>query len=144
MRCGVASLSRKKATVRYSFGRIHATAAYEDFRERPFEALKKARLYELNIRWTSGNYTGLIPSEEAADHIINLLRDSYPAAYVEDGVKPLSGVHGMVDYERYLVLRVTEKQRRSVRQLIAREVNRPAEEIANWVEDVGEAKLAVL
>ena len=107
-------------------------------------ALEIARASKENVVWTSGNYTGLVPSENKADEIVRKLRREFAEYYVEDGTRPLSAVHGMASYEKYVVLCLTEEARARIREYLAKTLKRPASAVARWIEDIAPEKLEML
>ena len=108
------------------------------------EALEIARASKGNVVWSSGNYTGLVPSEEKADEVVQKLCREFAEYYVEDGTRPLSAVHGMASYERYVVLSLTEEARVRVREYLGKTLKRPASAVARWIEDVAPEKIEML
>ena len=65
---------------------------------------------------------GLIVSEQQTDELVEHLRETLPACYVEHGIRPLVAVDGMASYEKYVVLRVDAKRKQQVRYQITRQV----------------------
>ena len=108
------------------------------------KALEIARACKGNVVWTSGNYTGLVPSEEEADEVVRKLRREFAEYYVEDGTKPLSAVHGMASYERYVVLNLTEEAKVRVREYLGKTLKRPASTVVRWMEDIAPEKIETL
>ncbi len=134
----------KKTEVRYPFGRIHATVDYGSFQKRPMGELNRMRVVQGNVLWSSGNYSSLIPSEALADELTAFLKEKFLDCYVADGISPLSSVHGMGSYEKYLILRVTEKERAEIRKYIANKVGKPEESIETWIENITGEQMCVL
>ena len=129
---------------RYSLGRIHAALDVLSFRRDPLACLERTRAFKGSVIWTSAVPAQIIPSEEKADAIIHGLRKNFPEQFVEEGVRPLSAVHGMAWFERFVVLDLTGEEKEAVRSFIASQTDRTAAEVEVAIEDVSADQLGRL
>lgn len=135
---------KKKTNTRYSLGRLHAACDMLSFSRDPLGCLQRTRAFRGSVIWTSVPPDMVVPSEEKADGIVSALKTQFPGRLVEEGLRPLSAVHGMAWYERYVVLELNEGEREAAASLIASRIGRTVEEVRSALEDISEDQLTRL